>query len=163
MHARPATPDDAAAIARIYNQGIDDGASTFETRPRTAADVSEWLDGGYPIVVVEDEGAVIAYAATSRYSTRECYRGVAEFAVYVARDHRQHGAGAIALRALYDAARAAGLWKLVSRIFPENTGVRKLNASVGVREVGVHRSHGRLRGQWRDVIVVEWLIVENVT
>jgi phosphinothricin acetyltransferase len=155
MFARNATVDDAATIAMIYNTAIDDRTSTFETRPRTPDEVARWLDGVHPVVVVEAQGQVIAYAATSAYSQRECYRGVAEFAVYVDRRYRQQGAGRLALLTLFDAARQAGFWKLVSRIFPENAGVRKLNESVGVREVGVHQKHARLDGVWRDVIVVE--------
>jgi phosphinothricin acetyltransferase len=158
VHTREATPDDAAAIARIYNQVIEAGTSTFETRLRTAEEVVSWLDGIHPVVVVESAGQVIAYAATFAYSERECYRGVAEFAVYVDRDHRDQGAGRRALVALFDVARKAGFWKLVSRIFPENAAVRKLNRAVGVREVGVHRKHARLAGRWRDVIVVERLL-----
>jgi phosphinothricin acetyltransferase len=162
MLSRGATRDDAAAIARIYNQGIDGRASTFETRHRTADDLAEWFDGTHPIVVVEHDGSVIAYAATAPYSSRQCYRGVAEFAVYVDRDYRGRGAGKLALSALYQAAREVGLWKLVSRIFPENAAVRELNRSVGVREIGLHRNHAQLDGVWRDVIVVEWAIAENV-
>jgi L-amino acid N-acyltransferase YncA len=32
---RDATPDDASAIARIYNQGIEDRTATLETHLRT--------------------------------------------------------------------------------------------------------------------------------
>jgi phosphinothricin acetyltransferase len=120
--------------------------------------VARWVDGVHPVVVVEAAGQVIAYAATSAYSQRDCYRGVAEFAVYVDRDHRHQGAGRMALLSLFEAARGAGFWKLVSRIFPENTAVRELNRAVGVREVGVHHKHAQLDGVWRDVIVVERLL-----
>jgi phosphinothricin acetyltransferase len=54
MQARLATPADAAAIARIYNQGIADRNATFETRLRTAEDVAAWFDGRHPVVVVEE-------------------------------------------------------------------------------------------------------------
>src|SRR5437667_702284 len=85
MHARPATVDDAAAIARVYNQGIADRVATFETRFRSLEDVRAWLDGVHPIVVVQEGDAVIAFAATSAYRSRECYAGIAEVSVYVAR------------------------------------------------------------------------------
>jgi len=45
MRARPATPADAAAIARIYSAGIEERVATFETRRRSAADVERWFDG----------------------------------------------------------------------------------------------------------------------
>jgi L-amino acid N-acyltransferase YncA len=48
--ARAARPDDAAAIARIYNEGIADRIATFETTPRTLEHIEGWFDGRYPIV-----------------------------------------------------------------------------------------------------------------
>ena len=119
MTARPATPEDADAIARIYNEGIEDRVATFETRLRSLEDVRAWFDGVHPIVVVEDEDGVVAFAATSSYRPRACYAGIAEASVYVARSHRRRGAGRIALEALIQAAKQAGFWKLLSRIFPE--------------------------------------------
>jgi phosphinothricin acetyltransferase len=64
----------------------------------------------------------------------------------------------VAVRALVEAAEAAGFWKLVSRVFVENAASRRLLASVGFREVGVYRRHARLDGQWRDVVIVERLL-----
>jgi L-amino acid N-acyltransferase YncA len=159
---RPATPDDAAAIAAIYNQGIEDRVATFETRPRDAAEVAAWFDGLHPSVVVEQGGAVIAFASTSTYRPRECYAGVAEFSVYVARAARGRGAGRLAMLAVIAAAQAAGFWKLLSRIFVENTASRALLRSVGFREVGVYEKHGRLEGAWRDVVIVERLLDANM-
>ena len=67
------------------------------------------------------------------------------------------------MRALIEAAGPAGIWKLVSRIFIENTASRRLMASMGFREVGIYEKHARLDGQWRDVVIVERLIPENIT
>ena len=158
MTTRAATPDDAPAIARIYNEGIDDKVATFETRPRSAGDIRQWFDGVHPIVVVEDNGAVVAFASTSQYRPRECYAGIAETSVYVARTYRRKGAGRVVLEALINAAREAGFWKLLSRVFPENVASRGLIRQLGFREVGVYQKHGKLDGEWRDVVIVERLI-----
>jgi L-amino acid N-acyltransferase YncA len=160
--ARPASPDDAPILAQIYNEGIEDRVGTFETRPRTVQDVAAWFDGIHPIVVVEADGEVVAFASTSSYRSRDCYAGIAEFSVYVARRARGQGAGTVAMRALLDAVRPAGIWKLVSRIFVENHASRRLMASMGFREVGIYEKHARLDGQWRDVVIVERLIPENL-
>jgi L-amino acid N-acyltransferase YncA len=160
--ARAASPDDAPILAQIYNEGIEDRVGTFETRPRTADDVRQWFDG-HPIVVVEDDGRVIAFASTSSYRSRECYAGIAEFSVYVARAERGKGAGRVAMQALIEAAAAAGIWKLVSRIFVENAASRSLMQSMGFREVGIYESHAKLDGTWRDVVIVERLIPENLS
>ncbi|MEA2574398.1 MAG: hypothetical protein QOH93_1696 [Chloroflexia bacterium] len=162
MQARPAGPEDAADMARIYNQGLEDRIATFETRPRSPEEVLSWLDGAHPIVVVEDDGKVIAFASTSTYRPRDCYSGIAEFSVYVAREARGRGAGRLAMQALIEAAEEAGFWKLVSRIFVENTASRAVAKSVGFREVGVYEKHGQLDGVWRDVVIVERLLERNI-
>ena len=160
--ARAATVADAAAIARIYNQGIEDRVGTFETTLRSAEDVRAWFDGAHPIVVVEQAGVPVAFAATSSYRARQCYAGIAEFSVYVARERRGRGAGRLAMRALIAAAEAAGFCKLVSRVFVENTASRALLRSLGFREIGVYQKHGQLDGVWRDVVIVEYLIASNL-
>jgi L-amino acid N-acyltransferase YncA len=163
LSARAATPGDIPAIAQIYNEGIEDRVGTFETRPRSLDDVRAWFDGVHPIVVVEDgTGRIVAFASTSTYRTRECYAGIAEFSVYVERKERGRGAGRVAMDALIAAAAKAGFWKLVSRIFVENTASRTLMARVGFREVGVYEKHGKLDGVWRDAVIVERVIPENV-
>ena len=161
MRVRPAVPDDAHAIAAIYNEGIADRTSTFETRPRSADDIRAWFDGLHPIVVVEDDG-VIAFASTSYYRNCACYAGIAEASVYVARAARSRGAGRMALAALIECAEKAGYWKIVSRVFPENQASRRLIHSLGFREVGTYHKHGKLEGVWRDVVIVERLIPANL-
>jgi phosphinothricin acetyltransferase len=155
---RPGTLSDCEAIARIYNDGIDDRIATFETRHRTAEDIAAWFGGRYPVVVVTKHDEVVAFAATSSYRPRECYAGIAEYSVYVARGARGEGAGREALTGLIDAAREAGFWKLVSRIFPENTASLRLAENVGFRRVGVYERHAQLDGVWKDVVIVECLI-----
>jgi phosphinothricin acetyltransferase len=158
VRARPADPEDAGTIAHIYNQGIEERIATFETRPRTEYDILPWFDGTHPVVVVEEGGRILAFAATSVYRPRECYRGVAEFSVYTDRGTRGRGAGRAAMEALIEASRRAGFWKLVSRVFVENERSRNLLLSVGFREVGVYERHARLDGDWKDVVIVERLI-----
>ena len=155
---RPAVPADAADIARIYTQGIEERTSTFETRPRTAEDILTWFDGQHPIQVAERDEKVIAFASTSNYRARECYVGIAEFSVYVERQARGTGAGRTVLRSLIEAARTAGYWKLLSRVFPENTASLKLLGGCGFREVGRYEKHGQLDGVWREVVIVERLL-----
>jgi phosphinothricin acetyltransferase len=162
VHARAARPGDAEAVARIYNEGIEERIATFETRQREPGEVRGWLDNGYPIVVVEDGGTVISFANASAYGSRECYSGVAEFSVYTAGEARGRGAGALAMEALISTAERAGFWKLTSRVFVENGPSRELLLSLGFREVGVHEKHARLDGVWRDVVVVERLIPANL-
>ena len=160
---RAAEPSDAGVIAAIYNQGIEDRLATFETRPRSADDVRAWFDGTHPIVVVEDGGRGVAFASTSTYRPRECYAGIAEFSVYVAREARGRGAGRVAMEALIQEAERTGFWKLVSRVFTDNTASLRLLRSVGFRQVGTYEKHAKLDGVWRDVVIVERMIPANLS
>lgn len=158
MRVRPATPEDAEAIVRIYNEGIEERIATFETRPRSVEDIGGWFGDEHPTVLVEDDGSVVAFATTSAHSARECYADIAEFSVYTSRETRGQGAGRMAMRAIIEAAGHAGFHKLVSRVFVENAPSRGLLRSLGFREVGIHEKHARLDGAWKDVVIVERLL-----
>jgi hypothetical protein len=58
--------------------------------------------------------------------------------------------------------RESRVWKLISRVFTDNTGSRALVRSLGFREVGIYEKHGYLDGVWRDVVIVERLIPANL-
>jgi arsenate reductase len=163
LRVRLATPADAATIAEIHNQGIEDRIATFETALRSARDVEAQLaEKGerFPTVVVERAGHVVAWAGAGPYRSRAAYAGVAEHSVYVARGARGIGAGRVALEGLARECEARGFWKLVSRIFPENAASLALHERAGFRTVGIYRRHGRLEGRWRDCVIVERLLGE---
>jgi phosphinothricin acetyltransferase len=156
---REARPADAARIAEIYNQGIEDRSATFETEFRSAADIAKWFEAGYPVSVAGEDERIQAYAAAFPYRPRACYDGVREFSIYVSREARGRGFGKASLDALIAEAEKRGWWKLLSRIFPENKASLALCAACGFREVGLYRKHARLDGEWRDVVIVEKLLI----
>ena len=161
LRIRPAVVEDAPAIARIYNEGIRGRGATFETRERAPDEILRWLgDPRHPVLAAELEGRVVGWVAASTYRARECYAGVAEFSVYVAGEARGRRVGDALMAAFIPACEAAGLWKVLSRIFPENTASRALCARHGFREVGVYERHAQLDGAWRDVVIVERLLGE---
>src|SRR5712691_3929692 len=116
---------DAAAIAAIYNQGIEERNATFETELRTVEHITAQLaEKGekYPTVVVERAGTVVAWAGVGPYRDRLCYAGIAQHSVYVERSARRTGAGRAALEGLLRTCEERGLLKLVSRILADNVG-----------------------------------------
>lgn len=165
VYIRVATLDDAAAIAEIYNQGVEDRVATYETDRRSAEDERTWLRsiaGRYPAVVAQIDDEIIGWAAAGPYRTRACYRGIGEFSMYVHRDWRRRGAGNLLLGSLIGEAERLGLWKLLSRIFLFNEASRALCRKHGFREVGVYEKHARLDDRWLDVVIVERLIPANL-
>jgi L-amino acid N-acyltransferase YncA len=162
LRTRAATLADADAISAIYNDGIADRIATFETEPRSTAQIAEWFAGWQLVIIAEtQETGPVAFAASFPYSDRACYSGIGEFSVYVRRDYRGRGAGRTVLAALIEAANAAGMHKLSSRVFPENAGSRALLKRLGFKEIGIHRRHGKLDGLWRDCVIVERLLDED--
>jgi L-amino acid N-acyltransferase YncA len=161
---RLAVPADAAAVAEIYNQGISERGATFETQPRTPEDLAARIQedvGRFPVLVAEGRDGILGWASIGQYRDRSCYAGIGEFSVYIHRNARGRGVGRTLLGQLIRVARERGYWKLLSRIFPSNAASLALCRSLGFREVGTYEKHGRLDGEWLDVVIVERLIPEN--
>jgi phosphinothricin acetyltransferase len=161
LSIRSADPDDAAAIARIYNEGILDRLATLETELRSADERRQWLAGKsdrHPVFVAEHRGAVVAWASLNVFNPRRCYDHVADFSIYVARDWRGRGAGRVLLGHMIEAARALGFRKLVLAAFPFNPAGIALYERAGFARVGIYREQGRLDGNWVDVVVMEKLL-----
>lgn len=158
---RCAKPQDCHAIARVYNEGIAERRSTFETETRSTADIEEWLSSAeHSVLVAEREGVVVGWARIAPYSSRRCYAGVGEGSIYVLAAERGRGIGSALAVALSGKAERAGFYKIVGKLFADNTASRRLVARHGFREVGIHLRHGRIDGEWRDVLVVERLLGE---
>ena len=151
---RLATVADAAAIARIYNQGIEERIATFETEPRSPAQIEAQLTekgDRHPTIVVERGGDILAWAGAGPYRTREAYAGVAEHSVYTALGARGTGAGRAALEALIRAYEARGFWSSSPGSSRENQASLALHEQARHRVVGVYRRHAQgCDGQWRQ-------------
>lgn len=162
VQIRYAGRDDIPSICAIYNKGIASGLGTFETQPRSNRDIANWLktDTLYPVLVAEQCGQVLGFARLSEYRPRDCYKGIAEFSIYLADDAKGQGIGTKLLAELLVAANAWGFYKVLSRIFTFNQASRALCRKLGFREVGVYERHGKLNGEWLDVVIVEYLVPE---
>jgi L-amino acid N-acyltransferase YncA len=156
---RSATPADAEPIVRIYGQGISERVATFQTRTPDADEIAAQIAGGALIVVAEAAGRVVGWAGVGPYDdAHDYYAGVGEATLYVEQEARHQGAGGALLGGLADQAARRGYHKLIGKIFTSNEPSIALVKSCGWREVGVHRRHGCLDGEWKDVLVVERLL-----
>lgn len=148
---RAMTDDDWDAVGRIYGEG-GAGALATEVPSREALD-DRWLPGHR--WVAEIDGGVVGWAALSPVSDRDCYRGVAENAVFVAEGMRGRGVGKALLRTQVVAADEAGLWTLQNSVLAENRASIALLHSAGFRTVGVRERIARIGGVWRDTVFLE--------
>jgi L-amino acid N-acyltransferase YncA len=158
---RPARLDDAAAICDIYNQGIEDGDATLETRLRSAEEQRAWLasrDERHPVLIAEREGLVVGWGSLNTFNPRPAYDFVSDFSVYVARASRGTGVGRELLEKLIETAREIGYHKMVLAAFDWNSAGIALYKRMGFRQVGVYREQGRLNDRWVDTVIMEKLL-----
>ena len=156
LEIKPVHVDHADQIAQIYNQALIARTATFETIPRSNADICQWIDSGEAFIVAQTkDGEVAGFARASLYRNRECYAGIKEYSVYVGEEYRGNSVGERVLGALIDECRKRGVLKLLSRIFPENVASIKLAQKAGFEIVGTYKNHGKLDGEWKDCVIVE--------
>lgn len=150
----PLDREDWEAVSAIYAEGIAGGNATFET---AAPSWEDWdaahLTAGR--IVARIDGAIAGWAALSPVSRRPVYAGVAEASVYVSPAARGRGIGRALLEAVIAESERAGIWTLQSGTFPENTASLALQKACGFREVGRRERLGRMKGVWRDVVLLE--------
>jgi L-amino acid N-acyltransferase YncA len=141
-------------VRRIYQEGIDTGNATFETR---APEWDAWDAGhlAHSRLIAERAGKIAGWAALSPVSRRDVYRGVAEVSVYIAPSERGRGTGHRLLAALIIVSEDNGIWTLQASIFPENEASLRLHAAHGFRQVGRRERIAQREGRWRDTILVE--------
>ena len=148
------TAADWEQVRAIYRQGISTGQATFETE---APDWERW-DAGHLAqcrLVARSGQSIAGWAALSPVSTRRVYAGVAEVSVYVAAGARGKGLGKALLDALVACSEQHGVWTLQAGILIENESSLALHRKCGFREVGRRERIGRLKGVWRDVLLLE--------
>ncbi|MDQ3783819.1 MAG: N-acetyltransferase family protein [Actinomycetota bacterium] len=147
-------PGDWDRVRAIYEQGIATGDATFETE---APDWAGWdcshLDRLRLVACVNAK--VEGWVALSPVSTRCVYGGVAELSIYVAAEARGAGLGRALVSRLIPASELEGFWTIEAGVFPENSASIALLEGSGFRVVGTRERLGRLRGRWRDVVLLE--------
>jgi phosphinothricin acetyltransferase len=152
---RPATENDAAAIAAIYNHYIQNSTITFEetvlATPEMAARMAEVAAHGLPWLVLEHDGTVQGYAYASKWKARSAYRFSVEATVYLAPGAVGAGRGAQLYRVLLAQLKEAGFHAVIGGIALPNPASIALHQKFGMRKVAHFNEVGFKFGQWLDV------------
>ena len=147
--------DDWSRVAEIYNQGIESGISTFNTR---CPDYESW-DAGHTKncrFVYEEGGKVVGWIAVSPTSSRCVYKGCVEASVYVDADYQQKGIGEKLMRKLIEEAPKVGYWCIYSVIISLNEASIALHKKCGFREIGYRERVAIDRfGKWQNTTLME--------
>ncbi|WP_073974003.1 GNAT family N-acetyltransferase [Erythrobacter donghaensis] len=156
---RPARVDDAQAIAAIYAWHVANGTATFDTAAPDAAawaeKIADFAVRGFPFIVAEREGRVIAYAYAARFRDRAAYAHTCEDSIYVAHEARGGGIGSALLPALVDAARRAGFEQMIAVIGGGEPASVALHARCGFVHAGRMRNVGKKFGRLLDTVYMQ--------
>ncbi len=157
---RPATPDDAPAIAGIYAHYVEHSVATFDlTSPDAAwwtAKIADLTAAGWPFLVLEDEDGPAGFAYVAPWRVKPAYRQSVEDTIYLAPGRTGRGLGRALLGALLDAARAAGARQVIAVVADGGDGSSvRLHGASGFVEAGRLRSVGFKHGRWLDTLLLQ--------
>jgi phosphinothricin acetyltransferase len=153
---------DAAALLTIYNDAVVHTTSVWTDEPRTLEAQNQWLEdkrmSGKPVLVAEEQGAVIGFSSYGPFRAWPGYRHTVENMIYVAPDHRGKGVGSLLLGPLIERARAQQLHAIIAGIEATNAVSLKLHAKHGFTQVGQLKEVGTKFGRWLDLVFLQRML-----
>lgn len=157
IRLRDAEPDDAAAVAAIWNPIIRDTAITFWPQERSEAEIAAIISGrreaGHPFLLsLNDKDEVTGFASYSQFRAGAGYAKSMEHSINLRPEARGTGAAALLLSALEDHARAARHRLMIGGITASNLISIRFHDRMGYREWGRLPAAGWKFGQFHDLV-----------
>jgi phosphinothricin acetyltransferase len=157
---RPAKPADIPVIARIYAHAVKHGTASFELEPPDETEIARrqrtLLDGGFPYLVAEIEGAVIGYAYAGPYRPRPAYRFSVEDSVYVDPSAQRRGIGRALLQRLIEESERRGFRQMIAVIGDSAQAPSiELHRALGFRPIGTIENVGYKFDRWLDTVLMQ--------
>ena len=161
LKIRDAQVEDAQRLVEIYSHYVLDTAVSFEC---TAPSVEEFADRikniktKFPYLVCEKDGKIIGYVYASSYSSRAAYDWTVETSIYIDKDCRRNGAGALLYKELEKRLKEKGIVNLLAGVaFCENedeyltNDSQKFHLKMGYSEVAHMKGVGKKFERWYDI------------
>lgn len=152
---RDAVPQDAAAVAQLYNWYVTHTTATFQYQPCTEEFQRQniaLVQRGAPFLVAENAaGRLCGFACAHPWHSREAYAWDVELTVYCAPDCVGQGIGGQLYRALIDGVRRRGYCNAVALVTGQNRASGAFHKALGFRKIGVEPRTGYKFGEWLDL------------
>ncbi len=153
---------DGAAILAIVNDAILNSTAWYEYEPWDEAALASWFaakrDGGWPLLVAEDDGVTLGFASYGVFRARPAYARTVEHSVYVAAAARGKGVGRLLLDAIGAEAKRAGHHTMIGGVDAANEGSLAFHRAAGFVEAGRMREVGRKFDRWLDLIFMQKML-----
>jgi phosphinothricin acetyltransferase len=153
---RPARTDDLPRLAEIYNYYVVNTVITFDLEPVSMEERQEWFrqfafSGPHRLLVAEEDGKVLGYAASFRFRIRCAYDTTIETTVYCAPEAVGRGVGSALYTALFEALRDEDLHVAIAAIAVPNPASIALHERFAFTLAGVLHDVGRKFDRYWDV------------
>ena len=156
---RPAHESDLPAILAIYNDAVRHTTAIWNDTLVDLDNRRAWHDArvrlGYPVLVGEEDGEVVAYGSFGDFRAFDGYRFTVEHSVYVAEGSRRRGIASALIMALVERASALGKHVMVAGIAADNEASIGLHLRLGFVETGRMPEVGRKFGRWLDLVLMQ--------
>ena len=114
------------------------------------------LSHGFPYMVAEVDGEVVAYSYVSPYRKRSAYSNTVENAIYVNPEKRISGIGYKLLSAVLKECEKTDIKQIIAVIGDsDNMASIKLHKKLEFRTVGTLRDVGFKFGRWLDSVLMQ--------
>lgn len=154
---RAATPEDAGAIAAIWNQVIRETTQTFNAAEKDPTVLAGQI-GAQPYFVADDGSGVQGFVTWAQFRSGTGYAHTVEHSVYVAPSGRGRGLGRALMAVAEDRARATGLHSMIAGVAGENTSGVAFHAALGYREIARLPEVGWKFGRWHDLVLMQKML-----
>lgn len=164
LKIRDANIDDAKRLVEIYSYYIKNTAISFEYKVPTIDEFKNRISktiSKYPYIVCLKDDRIVGYAYAGQYSPREAFMHTATTSIYVDKDEKRQGIGALLYKELEKRTKDMGIINLLADVAyceKEDEYLThdsyKFHLKQGYSKVAYMNTVGKKFDRWYDLI---WL------
>ena len=158
---RDAELEDASRLVEIYSYYVEDTAISFEYEVPSVEEFANRINrikAKYPYLVCVDGDKIVGYVYAGKYSSREAYAWTVTTSIYVDKDYRRNGVGALLYDELEKKLNEQGIVNLLAGIayceeedeYVNHDSIR-FHIKKGYFEVAHMKKVGKKFGRWYDL------------
>ncbi len=162
---RSARPDDAEAIAAIWNSVIRDSVATFNSVEKSPTEIArlvvEKRAAGHPFLVSGKE-RIFGFATYGQFRSGVGYAHTMEHTIHLSPEGRGQGRGRALMAEVERRAMAGNVHSLIAGISGENLGAIGFHAAIGYREIARLPEVGQKFGRWFDLVLMQKILLPGM-
>jgi len=165
MIVRDAVDGDMPRCRDLYNALVETTTVAWTDKKQTLRQRRAWFRrqqrAGYPVLVADDGGRVVGFAAYGSFRGSgkwTGYRHTVEHTIHIDRDRWGQGVGRSLMEELIARARLDGVHVMVGAIDSDNVESIRFHERLGFREVARMPEIGVKFGRWLDLVLMQRII-----